>query len=270
MIFNGRAFAQKRLAVLQQERKEFGELSLGIVVAAHDPVTSSYVRIKEKNASALDITLHRYIVPPDASTHEVVALVKEAGNHSGVIVQLPLPPGLDTGTVINAMDADKDVDVISQTATRRFEGGTHSVMPPVASAINEIIDAYTIAIEGKKVVVVGKGRLVGMPVYHLMRMRGADVTLLDKNNDIASKTQDADVVVLGAGVPFLLEPAMVKKDVVVFDAGTSESGGVVVGDADPAVSEKASFFTPVPGGIGPVAVVEIFNNVMVLARNKKL
>ncbi len=265
MIFDGKAFAKSRLAALHEERKSFGSLSLGIVVASNDPVTSSYVKIKERNAHALAVELVRYHLAPGATTEDAVALVHEAAQkNDGVIVQLPLPSGIDASVVVNAMPCTKDVDVISEEAAALFAAGKHVVMPPVASAINEIIDAHNIAVEGKRAVVVGKGKLVGIPAEHLLRMRGADVVALDHGDDLATHTTGADIIVLGAGSPQLLQPDMVKDGVVIFDAGTSESGGAIVGDADPTVAAKASFFTPVPGGIGPVAVVEIFANLLAL------
>lgn len=264
MIFNGRKFAAERLVQLREERAAFGALRLGIVVAASDPVTASYVRIKEKNARALDVELMRFPISGHASQEEAEAAVREANGCDGTIVQLPLPPGLDVERVIAAIDSERDVDVISPKAAALFASGTHPIMPPVASAINEIIDAYTIQIEGKRAVVVGKGRLVGAPAFHLLTMRGADVQALDQSDVVSAHTRDADIIVLGAGVPSLLGADMVKNEVVVFDAGTSESGGAIVGDASPAVAEKASFFTPVPGGIGPVEVAEIFANLLQL------
>lgn len=271
MIFNGRKFAAERLAQLREERAAFGALRLGIVVAASDPVTASYVRIKEKNARALDVELVRFPISERASQEEAEAAVREANGCDGVIVQLPLTPELDVERIIAAMDIEKDVDVISPKAAALFASGKHRIMPPVASAINEIIDAYTIQVEGKRAVVVGKGRLVGAPAFHLLTMRGAEVQALDQSDVVSAHTRDADIIVLGAGVPSLLEADMVKRGVVVFDAGTSDAGrlpagrqGAIAGDADPAVAEKASFFTPVPGGIGPVAVVEIFANLLQL------
>jgi len=264
MIFNGSAFAKKRLAELQQKRTSFGPLSIGIIVGSADPVISSYVRIKEKNAQALDIELVRYSVSEKDSTDDVLRILKEASSHHGVIVQLPLSPSHDGARVVDAIPLEKDVDVISEKASSLFAKGKHFVMPPVASAINEIIDTYDIQVEGKRAVVVGKGRLVGTPAFHLMSMRGAHVVAVDKQDNLSVHTKNADIIILGAGSPHLLEPRMVQTGVVVFDAGTSESGGMVVGDADPVVAEVASFFTPVPGGIGPVAVIEIFANLLAL------
>lgn len=264
MIFNGRAFSRERLRHLQEVRKEHGPLSLGVVVASADPVTSSYITIKERNAAALDIPVVRYTLSTSATQSEAEAAVDQAATHTGMIIQLPLPSDLNADALIARMPLAKDVDVISPDAFSRFSVGNHVVMPPVASAINEIIDAHAIQVEGKRAVVVGKGRLVGLPAYHLLKMRGASVTALGANDSL-EVLRDADLLVLGAGSPHLVTPEMVREGVVVFDAGTSESGGVVVGDAAPSVAEKASFFTPVPGGIGPVAVVEIFANLFTLA-----
>lgn len=265
MIFDGRTFAQKRLAVLQDVRTGYGALSLGIVVGAHDPVIESYVRIKEKTARALDIRLERYEVGSSHTTEEIVSIVERAAlSHDGIIIQLPLGFDHDTRSIINAVPLSHDVDVISEAASNAFQNGSHGIMPPVASAINEILDAYDIAVSDKRVVVVGKGKLVGAPAATLFRQRGASVVVLDKHDHLMNETVEADILVLGAGSPGVLTKEMVKPGVVVFDAGTSESDGAIVGDADPAVAERASFFTPVPGGIGPVAVVEIFANLLTL------
>jgi len=268
MLFDGKAFARVRLRALQEERKVFGPLRLGIVVSSADSVTASYVKIKERNAAALDIELVRFPVSEQASQAEVEAVVREANGCDGVIVQLPLPAAIDADAIVNAMDIAKDVDVISKEATARFARGESPVMPPVAAAIARIIDAEGIAIKGKAAVVVGKGKLVGEPSRVLLESLGARVTALGKGDALFAHTRDADIIVLGTGVPSLLEPNMVKSGVSVFDAGTSESGGAVVGDADPRVAEKASFFTPVPGGIGPVAVVEIFGNLLILEKSQ--
>lgn len=266
MIFNGRTFAKERMRVLQETRQLFGLLSLGIIVGSADPVTLSYVRIKEKTAQALDVQLVRYEVIDSHTTDDVVALVHEASKmNQGVVVQLPLGFSHDLTCVINAIPLGRDIDVISEHANALFTQGSHVIMPPVASAINEIIDAFDIEVSKKRVVVIGRGALVGKPASVLFTLRGADVVTLTKGDPLEPFTRDADIIVLGAGVPGIVTGDMVKEGVVIFDAGTSESDGAIVGDADQSVIEKASFFTPVPGGIGPVAVVEIFANLLTLA-----
>lgn len=255
MLFDGKTFAAKRRAALLEKRHSVGALSLGIVAASGDPVTDSYVRIKEKNAHLLGVTLQRYVLAPDADTESAVRLVQEAAACDGVIVQLPLPPHIEVAAVLRAVPPEKDVDALSPAP---------QVLPPVVAAIREIIAAYQIPYRGKKVVVIGKGRLVGAPAAAYFAAAGATVVVLTEGDDVATQTADADIIVLGAGAPGILTADMVRDGVVVFDAGTSEDGGVVVGDADPAVAEKAALFTPVPGGIGPVAVVEIFGNLLEL------
>lgn len=266
MIFDGKTFAARRREELLEVRRTLGEVSLGIVVSSDDPVTNSFVRIKEKNAEALSVKQVRYAIPHGANTEAVVALVGDAAQEDGIIVQLPLPQDVDVEVVLNAIPEDKDVDALSYTLQERLESGDVSVMPPVAAAVRSILEKEDISVHQKKVVVVGKGNLVGKPCATLFNYLGAHVTILDKGDDLTVHTKDADVIMLGAGSPRVLKPDMVKGGVVVLDAGTSEAGGVVVGDADPTVSEKASFFTPVPGGIGPVAVVEIFGNLFTLCK----
>ena len=220
-------------------------------------MTDSYVRIKEKNAQLLNIELKRYEIETHASTDDVVHLVQEASVCDGVIVQLPLPTSVDTSVVLAAIPSEKDVDSLS---------GNAEVLPPVVAAIDAIIKNNHWVMSGKKVVVLGRGKLVGKPAVNYFEQAQAQVVSLQKGDDIAPDIKDADVLVLGAGSPGLVTKDMVKEGVIVFDAGTSESNGEVVGDAHPAVAEKASFFTPVPGGIGPVAVVEIFGNLLILAK----
>lgn len=267
MIFDGKAFAAKRREKLLKERKGLGDVSLGIVVSSQDPVTSSFVRIKEKNAEALQVRLVRYEVSEGAGAAQVREVIDAASKEGGVIVQLPIP-NVDARDVLDAIPEEKDVDALSPKLVQRLEGGDLSVIPPVAAAVREIIHEHNLEVAGKKVVVVGKGRLVGSPCAALFSHLGSKVVVLDKHDDVTLHTKEADIVVLGAGSPHVLKASMVKEGAVVFDAGTSEQAGVVVGDADPLVAEKASFFTPVPGGIGPVTVVEIFGNLFTLTRKE--
>lgn len=264
MIFDGKTFASRRREELLEERKALGDVSLAVVMGEDDPVTSSFVRVKERNAKALNVRLVRYFIPEGAHTEIVETLIHEASKESGMIVQLPLPKGVDVERVLAAIPSEKDVDALSPVAVQKLHSGDVSVLPPVAAAVRSIIEAEGIQVRGKRVAVVGKGRLVGAPCAELFRHLGGEVIFLDKSDDIATETMRADIIMLGAGSPGLLTPNMIKEGVVVFDAGTSESNGVVVGDADPALAEKASFFTPVPGGIGPIAVIEIFGNLFTL------
>ena len=144
-----------------------------------------------------------------------------------------------------------------------------SVLAPVAGAIEEILERSTIDVRGKKCVVVGAGKLVGAPAAYLMRRLGSDVSVVTLESGSLDELKTADIVILGAGNPGFVTPEMIKEGVVLIDAGTSEQGGKVRGDADPACSEKAALFTPVPGGLGPIAVAMIFKNLLDLIEKNK-
>lgn len=266
MIVDGRALAQKRIAELRTVRTKFGPLTLGHVVATDDTVINSYVRIKRRVATELDVSVKEYRLHDSATTDEVIAAIDSASKENGVILQLPLPPQVDVVRARNALPLWVDVDALSDEAFAGFAAGDFPATPPVAAAIRYIAKENSVIISGKKVVVVGKGRLVGEPAAALMRNLGGNVRVIDDKDNLAEAVADADIIVLGAGAPHILKPEMIKDGVVIFDAGTSESSGKVVGDADPACALRASLFTPVPRGVGPLTVVEIFANLFELQR----
>lgn len=271
MIVDGKAIAEKLYGELAEERKEFGEIRLGILVGDKNPVTHSYVTIKERGSDRLGITLVRKELPDGSSTDQAIRAMRELLIETdGVIPQLPMMQGIDTERVIDEMPKEKDVDVLSKAALMEFEKGEWPAIPPVPAALAYILKESGIDVRGKHVVSLGRGRLVGKPAATLFRQLGSQVDLLGRDSDIIAYTKNADVIILGAGVPGILKSGMVKEGVAIVDAGTSELGGRVVGDADPSVAEKASVFTPVPGGVGPVAIAMIYKNIFALKRRSIL
>lgn len=253
MIIDGKAIAEDIYGGLKLPRS----LTLGILVGAENPVTDSFVRIKEKVAERLGVTLVRHELPRDATTDTGVAgVVALVGTADGIIVQLPLPQRINVETVLAAIPPKKDVDGISPHP---------NVRPPVAEAVGEILTRAGIDPRGKRAVVIGSGRLVGAPAAALLAKLGAEVHVVTLGDSLGSLSE-ADIVVSGAGQPGLIKPEHIKNGVVLIDAGTSESEGKVAGDADPACADKASVFTPVPGGVGPIAVAMIFKNLVELAK----
>lgn len=266
MIIDGRLLAQERAEEVRKGRRAFGALSLGVVMATESSVTQSYVGIKKRAAASLDISVHEYRLLGEVTTEEIIAEVKKAamGGHDGIILQLPLPLGVDVEKAKNAIPVLIDVDVLSDAAFDRFAKNDFPAIPPVPAAMWYVLKRNAIPIAGARVVIIGRGRLVGKPAAVLFERLGANVVTLRSTDDVPSATKTADIIISGAGVPALLKPDMIKKGVVIIDGGTSESSGKVVGDADPSCTAKASLFTPVPGGIGPIAVVEIFANLLAL------
>ena len=269
MIVDGRRLAQERAEEVRQERRAFGALSLGVVIAAESPVTRSYVGIKKRAAESLGISVEEYRLSDTATTEDIIAEVRKAAGakHAGIILQLPLPPGADVEATKNAIPLELDVDVLSDAAFDAFANDSFPAIPPVPAAMWYVLKRNNIRIAGANVVIVGKGRLVGRPAKVLFERLGANVTTLEKGDSL-DPTRSADIVISGAGVPALVKPDMIKEGAVIIDGGTSESSGKVVGDADPACAEKASLFTPVPGGVGPIAVVEIFANLVRLLQRR--
>jgi len=205
-------------------------------------------------------------LPEGVGTADALVHMRELLDEcDGVIPQLPMS-NIDIEAVRHAMPKEKDVDVLGDDALFAFNKNIWVAIPPVPAALAYILKESGVDVKDRKVVSLGRGRLVGKPAGILFRHLGAQVELIGRDADIAEHTRDADILILGAGVPRILKPDMVKEGVAILDAGTSELGGKVVGDADSAVFEKASIFTPVPGGVGPVAIAMIFKNLFALKR----
>ncbi len=266
MTIDGRALAEDIYVQLAGRRAGVSQpVRLGIIVAGADPVVESFVRIKSRAAARLDVEIARVDLAGDADTEAAMEAVKKlASETDAVIVQLPLPKHIDTEATLAAIPKEKDVDAINPN----IPDDEHPVFAPVALAVVEILNRGNISIQGKRAVVVGAGRLVGAPSAVLLRRRGATVSMFTLDEGSVNDLKDADIIVCGAGKPGLVRPEHVKDGVAIVDAGASEMAGVIKGDADPACAEKAALFTPVPGGVGPVAVAMIFKNLFDLIEKR--
>ncbi|MDP3645791.1 MAG: bifunctional 5,10-methylenetetrahydrofolate dehydrogenase/5,10-methenyltetrahydrofolate cyclohydrolase [bacterium] len=257
MIIDGRAIAESLYSDLAARRARIeGAVRLGIVVGGSNPVIESFIRIKARAAARLNVELVRRDLQLSAETADAIALIEQISSGSdGVIVQLPLPKEIDTQRVLSAIPPSYDVDAINPVS--ESERAVHA---PVAEAVREILARSHVNAAGMHAVVVGQGRLVGAPCAALLKRLGAEVSVVTNEHGSLEELKKADIVVLGAGNPGFIKPEHLKSGVVLIDAGTSESGGKILGDADPSCAEKASVFTPVPGGVGPIAVAMIFKN----------
>lgn len=219
------------------------------------------MELKKKRASELGIDV--LVIELDAliSTEKAVEAVLSSGKAAdGVIVQLPFPSQVDAEVLLSAIPKELDIDNIN------YAGEDTEVLPPVVGAVAEITKRHDVDFTGKNVVVIGRGRLVGKPAALWAEAQGATVTVIDKSTgDADALMREADIIISGAGVPGLITPDKIKDGVVIFDAGTSEEGGELRGDATSACSEKASLFTPVPGGIGPITIAILLRNLVSLS-----
>ena len=263
MIVDGRMLAEAlysdirtRTALLERT------VRLGIVTCAPNFETQKYLDLKKRKAVEVGIETEITLLGNDATTGDIINAISALESHTdGIIVQLPLPVPVNLETVIAHISPSHDVDALNSETT--------SIYSPVVGAIQEILKVHNVDAKEKYVTIIGSGRLVGLPAYAWFQSVGAYVSVVTKDTiDIAYYTKNADIIVCGAGVPNLLTPLMVKEGVIVLDAGTSEEGGVLRGDADPRIAEKASLFTPVPGGIGPLTIAVLLRNVVELAEAK--
>lgn len=280
MIFDGRKFRDE---ILDSLRLRIEALSFvpefADIVVGDDPASLQYVRMKGKTAEKIGIRSLDAHMPDVSTTEDVIEKIKTLSsrpNISGLIVQLPLPKHINVSKVLNALPLKIDVDVLSAEHEKMFfdsQSFEQVLVMPTALAIFKIVKSIYPNLKGKNVVVVGQGKLVGLPVSHLFRSTGCNFGIVDKNTkkeDRINLLQNADVIVSAVGIPNLIHGNGLKNGVVFVDAGTSEDGGTIVGDAHfESVSEIASFITPTPGGVGPVTIACLMNNVCTVAEIKQ-
>ncbi|MDO8593477.1 MAG: bifunctional 5,10-methylenetetrahydrofolate dehydrogenase/5,10-methenyltetrahydrofolate cyclohydrolase [bacterium] len=259
MIIDGRALAKEILARAKARAEKLARPPLAVALTASDtPATRSYLAMKAKRAT-------------DAGcVFETRALGVNFEDADAVIVQLPVPAGANQKGICDAIPVEKDADVLSSASRAKFEQGDgDALLPPVVGAVREIFIRNGVDSKGKKAVVIGAGWLVGNPCAKWLAQQGVEVSVLtSKSDNLSAALGKADIIISGAGSPHFIKPDMLKQDVVLIDAGTSESDGTIAGDADPTCADKCSIFTPVPGGVGPLAVACLFENVVTLAEQK--
>lgn len=266
MIVDGKAIAEDILSVLMKEIDESG-LTPHLTVFTYDPnfATNKYLTLKRKKAESVGIKMRIVEFPKGTGTEDILSTIdgviaSKATN--GIVLQLPFPKEIDTETLLSHIPAAYDIDALG-TSEEPY------VLSPVVGAFEEILNRHEVRVAGKKVLVVGQGRLVGAPATEWFRKVGGEVDAVDKNmSDISELSKNADIIALGAGMPGLLTPLMIKEEVVILDAGTSEDGGELKGDADPACGDKAALFTPVPGGVGPITIAMLLRNLVQLAKRQ--
>ncbi len=267
MVVSGTQLAEELSSQLTERVRALSHTpSLAILSIAPDFATLKYLDIKKKRGDAIGISLEVVSLESSVETEEVLAKMETLlHTHDGVVLQLPFPPHIDTKRVLDALPRHKDPDCIGREAGE-LPYSDMAVLPPVVAAIVHIAHTHRVSFEGSQIVLLGRGRLVGAPMERYLTEHHITPTVItqsDQNGTTAIK--DADIIISGAGVPGLITPDQIKEGVVIFDAGTSEEGGKLRGDADPSCAQKAGLLTPVPGGIGPLAVVKLFENLIVLA-----
>lgn len=246
--------------------------TLAVVVVGEDPASAVYVRNKHKAALAVGIRSLSYALPSEASEEELLSLIRRLNEDPevhGILVQLPLPKHMTEAHILSAISPAKDVDAFHPENVGRLVAGQPRFLPCTPAGVMELLSHYGIFVEGKECVIIGRSNIVGKPLFHLMLSSNATVTLChSRTRELASLTRRADILVAAVGKPRFVTSDMVKEGAVVIDVGINRlSDGTLCGDVDfEAVKEKASYITPVPGGVGVMTVTELLQNTLTAAR----
>lgn len=261
--------AERLKAAIVQSKKE---LRLAIVLTDKSPATLAFVKKKEEFGARIGVSVRVYDEAARAtsarSLRARVAELAAVTQNDGVIVQLPLPEAVENvQKVLNAVPPKKDADMLSARSVGDFITGKTALLPPVAGAVAEILrHAGLKSVRGCSAVVIGAGAVAGRPVAEWFIREGAHVTVVNSSTkNLAYYTREADIIVSTAGSPGILRGDTVKDGVIVIDVGTTSVDGKLKGDVDfESVAPKAKLITPVPGGVGPIVVAKVFENLAVL------
>lgn len=278
-IVNGKKIAAKLQTNLKKNLLDLNlstPIKLAVILVGDDPASKIYVSKKQTVAKELGITCEVYEMSKNSTAIEIINKInflQQDKNLYGLIVQLPLPDNSwsQTRFITNQIRPEFDVDCLSHISLGKILMNELYFMPPIIGAVKEILNEYDIKIEGKHVCLVGRGELIGRPLAAHFLNLSVTLSVCGKSTKNLSKiTKQADIVISGVGKPNLLTGDMIKKGAVVIDIATNYQAGKVRGDVDfDSVKTKAALLTPVPGGVGPITVVKLMENIVFSVYKKK-
>ena len=272
VILDGKATAQtiknnlaQRVSALKAKGINPG---LGTILVGDDAGSHAYVNGKHKDCAEVGISSIRIDLPKTATQTDVMNAITQLNNDAnctGFIVQLPLPKGLDGNLALESMNPDKDADGLHPNNLGKLVLGQSGPLPCTPRGIIELLRAYKVEINGANIVIIGRGVTVGRPLGLLLtrKTENATVTLCHTGTkDLTSHLINADIVIAAAGVPHLVKAKMIKKGAALVDVGITRTENGLVGDIDPQVKDVAGFFSPMPGGTGPMTRAMLLTNVV--------
>lgn len=241
-------------------------LGFAVIQVGNDEASSIYVKNKKKMALELGCWFNYIKFDSDVSQEMILETIDRLNNDTrvdGILVQLPLPTKLDKGSILNRIVYYKDIDGLTDINISKLINGEDGLVPCTALGIMDLLKYYNINIKGANVVIVGRSQLVGKPVYHLLVREGAMVTVChSKTKNLSDITKEADILIVAIGKARFIRREMLKKGVVIVDAGINRVDNKIYGDVDfEDVKDIVSFITPIPGGIGPITVAELGCNI---------
>lgn len=276
IIIDGKQVAAGIREQLKHEVAEFVaetgiQPGLATVLVGGDPASEVYVANKRRSATAAGLADLHVHLDGAASSDEIAQTIREHGENpavSGILLQLPLPGGMDSGPLIDLIEPFKDVDGLTTTSAGLLARGKPGLRPCTPSGVVALLDSAEVPLEGAEVTIIGRSELVGAPLAQLLIQRNATVTVAhSRTRDLASVTRRSDIVIAAAGVPRLIGEAHVRPGAAVIDVGIHRTPQGLVGDVDfESVSRVAGWITPVPGGVGPMTIAMLLRNTLLAAR----
>ncbi len=275
-IIDGKAIAA---AVRQDAAAEVRALvekgiqpGLAVVIVGDDPASRIYVNNKKKACQEIGVYSEEYALPATTTQEELLQLIENLNKKkdiNGILVQSPLPQGLDEKAVVENIDPQKDVDAFHAVNVGKIMIGDFQFLPCTPAGVIELLDRSGVSIEGKRCVVVGRSNIVGKPMAMLLLHRNGTVTIChSRTQNLAEVCREADILVAAVGRPKFITKDMVKPGAAVIDVGMDrDENGKLCGDVDfDAVKEIAGYITPVPGGVGPMTIAMLMKNVVCAAK----
>ena len=268
MIMDGKALKGEILSGLAEEVKALDKVpTLCVIQVGDDEASNVYINQKRKMCNDIGYNFIHEKYDDSITEEELLKNIDRFNsndNIDAILVQMPLPSGINEKNIQNAVSKYKDVDGLNDSNIVDLISGKSSLYPCTACGVISLLDKYGVILEGSNVVIVGRSSLVGMPLFHMLENRNATVTLChSKTRNLQSITKNADIIISATGVKGLIREDMVNNNTVVVDVGITRENGKLYGDVDfDNVSKKASLITPVPGGVGPMTIASLAQNVL--------
>ncbi len=275
MILDGKKVRDEILAKIKEKiAKENLAIKLAIILVGDDEASKIYIRNKEKYCDMVGIAVEKYKFSSETEEREIINLIEKLNNDesvTGIILQSPVPEKIDFDKCSGLIKASKDVDGFTKDNIYNLYLGRKTILPCTVKGIIKLLEYYDIPIRGANVVVVGRGNIVGHPLSLALENLDATVTVAhSQTKNLKDLTKSADILISATGVGHLIKRDMVKKNSVVIDVGVSRCDGKIVGDVDfDNVKDIAAFITPNPGGVGPMTVAMIIDNLIELKERGK-
>ena len=273
VIMDGKKLAKQTKADIAARVKQSNKkLGLGTILVGTDPGSVAYVEGKHSDCAEVGINSIRVNLPVGASEQDIIKAVTDLNNNpecTGFIVQLPLPKSVDTEKILLAIDPKKDADGLNPVNLGNLVLSVNKIIPCTPRAILALLNEYKIKLSGSKVLVIGRGTTVGRPLSILLSQKPIDATITlahSATTNLTDLIKEADVVIAAIGIAHFIKPNMVKPGATVVDVGITRVDNKLLGDVDPAVAQVAAFFTPTPGGVGPMTRAMLLSNLLELAQ----